>query len=318
MTDYRWTHLSESDVEPWSALVHHLGRVDGTEELASPADLAEELGSATTDPERDTWAVWDGDDLVATATVHVPLTPEHGGTARCFINGGVHAEHRGRGLGSRLLALGEERGRELLAERHPGLPALFGTEGGLEGSSARELLHDHGYEVVRYFNHLRREVGDQPEVPELDDLVLLSPGPEHEEAVRAAHEEAFTDHWGSGPAAPGPWHERWVSRSMRPAVSSIAVARGGEHDGQVVAYVLVAQWVDREAYVMIVGTVPAYRGRGLAAALLNRTLGLCAASGDYDVAELEVDSDSPTGATRLYERLGFRLARTTASMRRDA
>ena len=35
------------------------------------------------------------------------------------------------------------------------------------------------------------------------------------------------------------------------------------------------------------------------------------------VIELDVDSDSPTGATRLYERLGFTVKHQTASMRRD-
>ncbi|WP_312722732.1 GNAT family N-acetyltransferase, partial [Mobilicoccus sp.] len=76
------------------------------------------------------------------------------------------------------------------------------------------------------------------------------------------------------------------------------------------------QWTPRELYVSIVGTVAGARGRGLAAACMARSLGLAAASGEFDTVNLEVDSDSPTGATRLYERLGFTLARTFASMER--
>jgi hypothetical protein len=54
----------------------------------------------------------------------------------------------------------------------------------------------------------------------------------------------------------------------------------------------------------------------VAAAALARTLGLAARSGRYDIIELDVDSDSPTGATRLYEKVGFTLKHQTASMRR--
>lgn len=319
MSDYRWAPVSSADLEPWATLLNHLAEVDGTEEFTSVEDLAEDLARAHHDPERDTWAVWDGATMVAEGGVFVPVTPDYEGQARCYVAGGVHPAHRGRGLGSRLLALGQERGRELLAERHPGLPAYFSGDGQVDGSSARELLTDHGYAVVRYFNHLRREldtVTDLPPVPEYDDVELLTPGPEHEEAVRQAHEEAFADHWGSGPIAPGPWHEHWVSRASRHQLSSIAVARGGEHDGQVVAYVMVGQWVEREAYVSIVGTVADFRGRGLAAACLGRTIGLAAAGGDHDVIDLDVDSTSPTGATRLYDRLGFHHRRQSAAMRR--
>lgn len=74
--------------------------------------------------------------------------------------------------------------------------------------------------------------------------------------------------------------------------------------------------MDRQAYVNLVGTVPHARGRGVAAAALARTLGLAARSGRYDIIELDVDSDSPTGATRLYEKVGFTLKHQTASMRR--
>ena len=35
-------------------------------------------------------------------------------------------------------------------------------------------------------------------------------------------------------------------------------------------------------------------------------------------ADLDVDSESPTGATRLYERLGFTVKKTFAAMQRDA
>lgn len=320
MSDYRWTSLSIEHTPAWSELCNHLAVVDGTEEFSGPEDLAEELQAPHRDPEKDTWAVWQDDRMVGYATVFVPLTPSHEGKARAAHGGGVHAEYRGRGLGGALLDRAEARALELLAERHPGAAAYLETGGGLDGSSARELLAGRGYTVDRYWNLLTRPLGDEPPVPTIEGVRLVSPTDEHEEAVRLAHELAFRDHYGSGPSTPEGWHDHWTARAMRPRVSTIAVADGsgadGWDEGEVLAYVIVAQWVDREAYVTLVGTVPHARGHGIAAAALARTLGLATRSGDFDVIELDVDSDSPTGATRLYERVGFTHKHQTASMRR--
>ena len=62
--------------------------------------------------------------------------------------------------------------------------------------------------------------------------------------------------------------------------------------------------------------MPSGRGRGLAAACLVHTIWQAADAGSYDMIELDVDSDSPTGASRLYERVGFRRKLQTVAMRR--
>ena len=57
-------------------------------------------------------------------------------------------------------------------------------------------------------------------------------------------------------------------------------------------------------YVGIIGVRRGRRGRGLAKALLLRTFGEFWRRGVTRVS-LDVDADSPTGATRLYESVGM-------------
>lgn len=321
---YRWDHLRLEDVEAYAALVNHLAVVDQTEEFYQPEDLAEELTEHHLDVVRDTWAVWTDQQLVAFGGVRVNENPDHDGRLRIHLEGGVHADHRGRGLGRALLEQMERRGAELAEERHPGRPAYLRTGGGVEGASVRSLLEHRGYALVRYFTEMRltldgqgaRPAGggtDAGSQPPPAGVRLVSADDGWERATLAAHRAAFVDHWGSAPTGEQQWHEHWTSRSGRHGVSTLAVT----DDGEVVGYVLCAQWVDRELYVNIVGTVPSWRGRGLARACLARTARLAAESGDYDMVDLAVDSASPTGATRLYEAVGYVPTKQFAVYQRD-
>lgn len=264
-TDYRWSRLTTDDGEAWAALANTLAEVDDTDEFVRAEDLTEELTDDGVDPSRDTWAVWDGDRLVAFGGVRVSPTLGHDGTARAWFLGGVHPDHR-------------------------------------------------GYAVVRYFNQLVRplpgEVPAQPELP--TDVRLVPVSDDLKEAVREAHNAAFRDHFGSSEVPPAAWDHRWAARASRHDLSSLAV----DGAGRVLAYVLCQVWEEGELYVATVGTVAEARGRGLAQACLARSLRLAVDEGGFTRADLHVDSASPTGATRLYARLGFETARVFARFER--
>lgn len=325
---YRWSAINAKDVVPWAELVNHLAVVDGTEEFYNADDLLDELNAPRMDTLRDTFAVWYDDSMIAFGTVRVPSHPDHhGGKVDVGLDGGVHSHHRGKGLGTLLMQKLEARGRELSAERHPGVPFYLSTAVGLEESSARRFHHSRGYSVARYFNLLSRDLGAQDSAETIlggrnvpPGLSIRAPQDADEPAVMAAHTAAFVDHWGSAPPAADQWHQNWIAGSNRPEVSRIAVDEAGvvAPQGTVLAYSLCGQWVTRELYVNLVGTVPEARGKGLGSAVLAHTIEAAARSGEFDVIELDVDSESLTGATRLYERLGFTLKLTQAAMRRSA
>ena len=60
----------------------------------------------------------------------------------------------------------------------------------------------------------------------------------------------------------------------------------------------------KEGWIDQLGTLAQWRGRGLASQLIVASLHALAAEG-LTHAILSVDSDNPTGATRMYRRLGF-------------
>ena len=70
------------------------------------------------------------------------------------------------------------------------------------------------------------------------------------------------------------------------------------------------------SYVSYIGVLDDARGQGVAKALL-RTIIADAAARDRAYVGLEVDADSPTGATGLYESLGWETSYVTESWHRD-
>ncbi|MFN3867403.1 MAG: GNAT family N-acetyltransferase, partial [Demequina sp.] len=280
---------------------------DDTDEIYSAEDLAEELQEHGFDPPHDSWAVRDAETLVAYGQLRVSSALTAEGWARASVDGGVHPEWRGRGIGTELLTRMEPRARVLAAERHPGSPVQLRANGGKEGRDATGLLEDHGYRAVRWFTDMKRDLPGTP-LPAVNARAEVFT-PELAEAVRLAHNDAFATHWGSTAQSPQQWSDFLGSRSLRAAESRVI----RDDDGAVLAYALAGQWVDRELYVSLVGTRQAARGRGLARAVLEATVAAAAQHGRYDLVELSVDSDHPSGAGHLYAAVGLTPVRTTAA-----
>jgi ribosomal protein S18 acetylase RimI-like enzyme len=291
-------------VTQWAELTNLLAKVDDTGEFYEPEDLAEELEEHGVDPALDTWAVWDGDALAAFGQPGV-ATALLEGRVSIHLGGGVHPDHRGRGIGRELMERMENRAKSLAAERHPGAGVLLRASGGLEGDPVRPMLERRGYQIARYFVEMERQLpGDaipEPALPVQPFRAELS------ESVRQAHNDAFSTHWGSTPRNEERWADQMASRTFRPDASFVAVA----DNGRVRAYVLCYQYVDGELYVGQVGTRQDARGQGLARACLAASL-RAAADGGYTSADLGVDTVNPTGATALYESMGFQPVRTFA------
>ena len=92
--------------------------------------------------------------------------------------------------------------------------------------------------------------------------------------------------------------QAWQSSSF----SYVAVS-----NGMIVGYALCEDRYRGDAtigHISTLGVRRLYRGRGIATALLSTVLSTFQEAG-YTAARLGVDADSPTGATRLYEKAGM-------------
>ena len=301
----RWDSLSAECVREWAQLTNLLAEVDGTEEFYEAEDLAEKLIEPGLDPVRDTVALWNDGALIGYGQLGVKRGPP-GGNLSALLGGGVHPDHRGRGIGVRVRVLLEARAMQLGGERGPGVPVHLRVPGGIEGASVRRLLEHRGYAIERYYRELERPI---PGAPIAEPSVAVTPySAELSEQVRLAHNDAFSTHWGSTPRDPLRWQSYVGSRSFRSEAGFVSLAA----DGRVLAYTLVCEWAPGEAWVDLVGTRQEARGRGLARACLSASLRSMAGQG-YTMAGLSVDSENAQGAGALYSSAGFELQRVVAS-----
>jgi ribosomal protein S18 acetylase RimI-like enzyme len=173
------------------------------------------------------------------------------------------------------------------------------------------LAGRHGFEPVRRFLEVARPTAAPvPDVAAPQGLELVQWSPEHDEAARLCHVEAFADHWGSEPRTAEEWAQWYTGhRGFRPDLSVLALHPAtGEVASLVLTAAYPADWEHEpvEAWINTVGTRRAWRGQGVARWLMADALRkIASADTGFQRAILGVDAENPTGALGLYRSLGF-------------
>jgi ribosomal protein S18 acetylase RimI-like enzyme len=168
-----------------------------------------------------------------------------------------------------------------------------------------------GYRPVRWFTEMVRDTLDDLPTRPLPAGLEIHPvrGEPDMRIVLAAMNEAFRDHWGHRALTEADVIARLEHPHTDPALWIVAWA-GDEVAGAVIGVELVddnAAFGWRRGWLATVGTRRPWRGRGVASALVVRSLELMRDRG-LTSAALGVDMENPSGALGLYERLGFRTA----------
>jgi mycothiol synthase len=238
----------------------------------------------------DTWLVDEDGGIVALGWVEKQ-------DDRGFAVNIVHREQRGRGLGSRLLERSEERLHAL------GVGQIHNVTLAPD-VAAVSLLTGRGYREARRFWEMTIELGDEPP----PDVVLpegLVIEPFAEDLARAFHatlEEAFSEHWGHQPDSFEEWWKRQLAKPDHDPSLWFLV----RVDGEIVAATRNDPERSGGGWIGALGVLPAWRGRGLARALLLHSFREFHRRGLRRVG-LGVDSENATGATKLYESVGMQV-----------
>ena len=319
-----WRPVTTDDVPAWAELVAAAEAVDRTGEHESVDDLAEQIADESLDLAGDSWAALDGDRLVAVGLVH-GASQAVWSVDTIYCLGCVHPDYRRRGIGNRLLARQLQRAEAMHGERHPRFPARLTVPAYDHVPSMAALAGSAGLKPVRHFFDMERDLRADAPAPRQPaaPLRVVPFTADRDDEVRRAHNTAFRDHFGSMERDPATWKQWFTgSRSFRPELS-LLVLDGQAEDAAVAGY-LPGYFYDsdaaadgyRTAWIGQLGTLPPWRGRGVASALLSQALIAYGAAG-YERAALDVDSANGTGALGLYERIGFHTVRSSTRWVRE-
>lgn len=262
----------------------------------SEDDLRDEVEHKTT------WVATDPDgDIAGYAAFH---ERRH---VRMDVEGYVHPDHHGRGIGAAIIETTEALAAEHLALAPPEARVVLHNWINAHNADATALLERAGYQPVRYFLEMHRELDATPEVPEWPEGIgvrEMIPN-EDERRFHQVIQEAWADHWGFVPQDFQAWWEEH-ERDVDPTLWFLAV------DGEEPAGIARCRVADGIGWVSTLAVRRAWRGRGLGMALLRHSAVTFHARGLKRMA-LGVDSESPSGADRLYVRAGMHEAQRHAT-----
>jgi mycothiol synthase len=215
----------------------------------------------------------------------------------------------GRGLSAWLLRFGEAQARAWIEREHPSPPVDLRVSRWTNNEKAGALLAALGYRHVRTFNDMRIDLDGWSEAVEAPDGIVIRTF-DRERDARAVHAtlvEAFDDHWGTNF---GPF-DAWAHGTIQGAGANFDpgfwfVALDGDQVVGAACCQTSSVSSPDAAHVGDLGVRRAWRGRGIGRALLLTVFAEAKRRG-IGAVELGVDSESLTGATRLYESVGMQV-----------
>lgn len=162
-----------------------------------------------------------------------------------------------------------------------------------------------GLQPVRHYWHRQIDLAEPEESGPVAAGIEIGGVRSREDrrAVHAVLTAAFTDHWDHRPEPFDRWDEQQTTNpSYDPTLWLLA--RAVERP---VGALTGNAW-DDDGWVDELGVLASHRGRGIATALLRRAFATFSGRGARRV-RLNVDAETPSGATALYEPVGMRVVK---------
>jgi mycothiol synthase len=315
----------------WTFRMYREGDLPAIVALYNAADAVDNLGAATTeeelassfnqpmsDPPRQVVLAEGQAEGVAAG---VPLAmgrivwmDDPGTNQRLYqTNFHVHPAVRGSGIEQRLAGqlLDIARANEADPDTAPRseVSLLAGTRE--ENTLKREVFEQMGMKPIRYGWTMERPLDeDLPESVQVEGVTIRNyRHPEDNLGTRDAFNRSFIDHFEFHELPQEFWDYRIGQAGVRHDLSWVAEVDGepGNIAGFCIEEILEqdnARTGKKGGWIALLGTVRGWRGKGLGKSLLLHGMRSLKEAG-MDTVLLGVDSESPTGANRLYESVGF-------------
>lgn len=219
-------------------------------------------------------------------------------------------EWRKAGLRKGMLASNEMRLRDLASEHDTDRERFFEARAVFKSNDWKGLLDAQGYRPYNHTflmtRHLREDI---PDLPLPREYIVRDVEDEHTRMIWQACEEAMREEPNFNEELWSKEGYEWVCglRVFRPELWKIAWKEDEIAGG-------VLNFIDEEenekfgrnwGYTQGIFVGKKHRNKGLASALISQSLNVLKAQG-VDDAALTVDTENPSGALRLYEKIGFR------------
>lgn len=312
-TGITWRALGPEDAPGLHDLVSTCESFDNPPYRTSLEEVTREFHQAKgVDPATNSLAaITSMGQILAYGRVNLEAT---GRSRRAFIGGAVHPTLRGHGVGTEILAWQVARARQLLAENSGGGDITTYVEEGMDQQAS--LLTAVGLHPIRYYSELRRDLRRPIPQPQLTGSLVLEPWTnQFNNQIFDAYSEAFQGRGGALAHDLTSWRE--VIAAREPHWSFIVMDRSSDRV-RVAGFLMSTRYEqDWEALGYTAGTteflgvLPAWRGRGLATALLSSAMRAYRDDG-MDFASLGLESGEPSEPFGLYSSLGYEVTHRSA------
>jgi len=290
--------LQWSDADAVAQLIYDACVADGDAILAMSADeLKHEWQDPQFDIEKDAFVVQTSEGRIVG---YAEVTNSYG-HAVLNMDGNAHPDFRGRGIGTTLLRAVEKRAHEIMTLAEPDVRVVIKTTLNKRDTDGITMHQNEGYQPFRYHWRMEIVLNDPPAKPKLPEGLEFRPfiKGEHDVAVWQAQNEVFRDHPGSHETTLEEWRRfRFDDPEFDSSLWVIA------WDGDEVAGFSLNRYRMGIGWIRTLGVRRPWRKRGLGEALLLHSFGEYYRRGKQTIG-LGVNAHNPTGATRLYQKVGM-------------
>lgn len=221
----------------------------------------------------------------------------------------IHPNFHGMGLGNFLSEWAQQHAQQIAATLPPETRVVLQSWIKHTDQSAHDLLTRAGFSPERYFRYMEIDLSNTLPTPVWPEGITVRPfiPGQDERATYEASFEAFSTNEDLYDNFSFEEWRRWDIglESFDPSLAFLAI-----HRSQIIGTTfgwLLAGDNATIGWITDVAVRPAYRGQGIAQALLRHTFAACKHRGAA-LCSLNVDTANPNGAIHLYERAGMRVS----------